>query len=143
MPNFCNVVLENRKKIFESFQLHDRKTSASRTQENRHVLFSLRNPSAARGFATRNTSSGRNGRNFENSTSRDIGKRAGSKVKTIAYNWHMKFKGGVTRRTGGKAGGSLNTPAVFEPLFFSRPSASLEIYISSLLLELSVYPAFF
>lgn len=55
----------------------------------------------------------------------------------------MKFKGGVTRRTGGKAGGSLNTPAVFEPLFFSRPSASLEIYISSLLLELSVYPAFF
>lgn len=68
---------------------------------------------------------------------------AGSKVKTIAYNWHMKFKGGVIRRTGGKAGGSLNTPAVFEPLFFSRPSASLEIYISSLLLELSVYPAFF
>lgn len=67
-------------------------------------------------------------------------KRAGSKVKTIAYNWHMKFKGGVTRRTGGKAGGSLNTPAVFEPLFFSRPSASLEIYISSLL---SVYPASF
>lgn len=52
----------------------------------------------------------------------------------------MKFKGGVTRRTGGKAGGSLNTPAVFEPLFFSRPSASLEIYISSLL---SVYPASF
>lgn len=45
--------------------------------------------------------------------------RAGSKVKTIAYNWHMKFKGGLTRRTGGKAGGSLNTPAVFEPLFFS------------------------
>jgi len=54
----------------------------------------------------------------------------------------MKFKGGVTRRVG-KAGGSLNTPAVFEPLFFSRPSASLEIYISSLLLELSVYPASF
>lgn len=73
------------------------------------------------------------------------GKRAGSKVKTIAYNWHMKFKGGVARRAGGKAGGSLNIPAVFEPLFFSRPSASLEIYISSLpaLLELSVYSAFF
>lgn len=58
---------------------------------------------------------------------------AGSKVKTIAYNWHMKFKGGVACRAGGKAGGSLNIPAVFEPLFFSRPSASLEIYISSLL----------
>jgi hypothetical protein len=46
----------------------------------------------------------------------------------------MKFKegGAVARRAGGKAGGSLNIPAVFEPLFFSRPSASLEIYISSL-----------
>lgn len=93
----------------------------------------------------RNTSSGRNGRNLENS-SRNVGSRAragaGSKVKTIAYNWHMKFKGGAACCAGGKAG-SLNIPAMFEPLFFSRPSASLEIYISSLLLELSVYPAFF
>lgn len=55
----------------------------------------------------------------------------------------MKFKEGVARCAGGKAGGSLNIPAVFEPLFFSRPSASMEIYISSLLPELSVYPAFF
>lgn len=45
----------------------------------------------------------------------------------------MKFKGGAAALTaGGKVGGSLNIPAVFEPLFFSRPSASLEIYISSL-----------
>lgn len=27
---------------------------------------------------------------------------SGSKVKTIAYNWHMKFKGGIARRAGGR-----------------------------------------
>lgn len=60
---------------------------------------------------------------------------SGGKVKTIAHNWHMKFKEARARRRGWK-GQSLTQythAPVFEPLFFSLPSSSLEIYISSLL----------
>lgn len=48
----------------------------------------------------------------------------------------MKFKEARGRGgAGGRASRSLNIPTVFEPLFFSLPSSSLEIYISSLLLR--------
>lgn len=63
------------------------------------------------------------------------GRKRGGKVKTIAHNWHMKFKEARARRRGWK-GQSLTQythATVFEPLFFSLPSSSLEIYISSLL----------
>lgn len=62
-------------------------------------------------------------------------RKRGGKVKTIAHNWHMKFKEARARRRGWK-GQSLTQythATVFEPLFFSLPSSSLEIYISSLL----------
>lgn len=66
---------------------------------------------------------------------RKRGRKRGGKVKTIAHNWHMKFKEARARRRGWK-GQSLTQythATVFEPLFFSLPSSSLEIYISSLL----------
>jgi len=66
------------------------------TQKNHHVLFSLCDPPAGakirvthRAEETSATSKTRRSATSE---------RAGCRVKTIAYNWHMKFKGGVTRR---------------------------------------------